>query len=157
MVDKPGLRKVHLRIAQQSDLDFLLKLRKSTMNIHLTNMGLPTDEQSHLNRIKYQFAAAKIITMNEQDIGLLKSYQDDNALHIVQIQIIPELQNNGVGAKLVQEIIQKAKHPQKKVMLSVLKSNPVKKLYDKLGFHVIKEEENSLIMCFEHKTNTRSL
>ena len=157
MVNKPNYRKLKLRMAQKSDLDFLLELRKSTMNIHLANMGLSTDEESHLSRVQYHFEAAKIVTIEEQRIGLLKSYQDDINWHIVQIQIIPEFQNKGIGTELVLGIIQKAKHQQKNVMLSVLKSNPVKKLYDKFGFCVTAEEDNNFIMYFKHKANTRSL
>lgn len=68
---------VSFRQAKESDLEFLLDLRKKTMNMHLKNVGNSIDDKSHLDRIMYRFGAAKIVLVNNTNAGLLKSHCDE--------------------------------------------------------------------------------
>ena len=53
--------KLKYRKAQQTDIAYLLWLRKETMNEHLIYSGMDVDEDNHLRRILYQFDDAQII------------------------------------------------------------------------------------------------
>ena len=53
-----------------------------------------------------------------------------------QIYILPHHQNKGYGTDLIRDVISEAELQGKTVKLQVLKTNPARKLYDRLGFLV---------------------
>ena len=63
---------IGFRQAQQSDLGYLMQLRKATMGEHLIAAGLNLSDQQHLERISEFFTDSSIITMNKKPIGLIK-------------------------------------------------------------------------------------
>jgi ribosomal protein S18 acetylase RimI-like enzyme len=132
-----------------TDLEYLLWLRKITMNEHLVHSGLAITEENHVNRIMFQFDQAKIILLKDQKIGLLKMFEHQNSIEIIQIQIEPLHQGKGIGQKIIKSILEKASVKKSAVTLSVLKGNKAKKLYDTIGFKVITESTESFIMKYE--------
>lgn len=66
------------------------------------------------------------------------------------ISILPELRGNGVGKKLMEEMIKLLKVKEyNKTSLAVQKDNYALKLYKDVGFEVIKEIEEEYIMICE--------
>ena len=138
--------KLKYRKAQQTDIAYLLWLRKETMNEHLICSGMDVDEDNHLRRILYQFDDAQIILLNDHKIGLLKISEFQNSIEIIQVQIEPKFQGKGIGQKIITSIIEKAFEKRLPVILSVLKGNKAKKLYESIGFKVIEENDHSFVM-----------
>ena len=52
------------------------------------------------------------------------------------IEIHPDYQGQGIGTAIIQKLIAQAALKMKPVFLQVLKVNPAKKLYERLGFSV---------------------
>ncbi|TQV87738.1 GNAT family N-acetyltransferase [Aliikangiella coralliicola] len=144
---------IQLRNAVDADIPFLLSLRNATMNDYLEEAGIPTDEKSHLIRIQYRFDDAQIVCHADKPIGLFKYYVDDNGWHVTQIQILPTYQGNGIGATLIKNLQQQASEKQSTVTLGVLKSNPALRLYQKLGFIIIDENDEEFLMRYESVTD----
>lgn len=134
------------RKASESDLDFLLDLRMKTMNEHYANSSLPTDRESTLQRVLYQFEKANIILFNNEPIGLLKIDRSKDKIEVLQLQVEPSQQGKGLGKMILKEIIEEALSSHKSVVLSVLKTNKAQNLYSSLGFVIIDENEHSYIM-----------
>lgn len=134
------------RKASESDLDFLLDLRMKTMIEHYANSSLPTDRESTLQRVLYQFEKANIILFNNEPIGLLKIDRSKDKIEVLQLQVDPSQQGKGLGKMILKEIIEEALSSQKSVVLSVLKTNKAQNLYSSLGFVTIDENEHSYIM-----------
>ena len=134
-----------------SDIEYLLWLRKKTMNEHLINSGIEISDEIHLNRIMYQFEQAKIVLLNYKKIGLLKIVEHQQSIEIVQIQIDPLYQGKGLGQKIIKSIIAKLSDKISSVTLSVLKNNKAKKLYETIGFKVTAENNESYIMKYLNK------
>lgn len=132
-----------------TDIEYLLWLRKKTMNEHLIHSGIDISDENHLNRIMFQFEQAKIILLKDQKIGLLKIFEHQNDIEIIQIQIEPLHQGKGIGQKIIKSVIEKLSGEKLSVTLSVLKENKAKKLYDSIGFKVISENNESFIMKYE--------
>lgn len=132
--------------ASESDLDFLLDLRMKTMNEHYANSSLPTDRESTLQRVLYQFEKANIILFNNEPIGLLKIDRSKDKIEVLQLQVDPSQQGKGLGKIILKQIIAEALSSQKPVVLSVLKTNKAQNLYSSLGFVTIDENEHSYIM-----------
>jgi ribosomal protein S18 acetylase RimI-like enzyme len=74
-----------------------------------------------------------------------------SSIEIIQIQIEPLHQGKGIGRKIIKSIIEKASGEKSSVILSVLKENMAKKLYDSIGFKVITENSESFIMKYKKK------
>jgi ribosomal protein S18 acetylase RimI-like enzyme len=132
----------------KTDIEYLLWLRRKTMNEHLMNSGLEISEENHLNRIMYQFDQAKIILLNDKKIGLLKIAEQQQNIEIIQIQIEPLHQGKGLGKNIIKSIIEKLSDKKLSVTLSVLRGNKAKKLYEAIGFKVIAENNESFIMKY---------
>ena len=136
------------RKALETDIDYLLQLRKETMSEHLINSGIISNDEDQLLRINYLFDQAKIVMLNNENVGLLKLDEKENRIEIVQIQIDPKFQKKGIGKQIIEAVIKNALAQNKELVLSVLKANPAKELYERLGFKIIGEDEFSFMMLF---------
>ncbi|MFT6207502.1 MAG: N-acetylglutamate synthase-like GNAT family acetyltransferase [Colwellia sp.] len=132
---------IGFRQAQQSDIPYLLQLRKASMGDHLVSAGLNLSDEQHLERINEFFADSSIILINKQPIGLIKLGVLANKLHIRQLQISPQYQGKGVGSKVLVLVKKKAKEFKLPLTLNVLLANPVISLYLRHGFIVTGQNE----------------
>ncbi|MEO6292842.1 MAG: GNAT family N-acetyltransferase [Burkholderiaceae bacterium] len=77
--------------------------------------------------------------------GLYTEEQAD--VHFIRlIFLLPEFQNLGIGSKLLLQEALRAAEMGKQLHLKVIKINPAKKLYDRLGFEVFAEDEHTYHM-----------
>lgn len=132
----------------ENDLDYLLDLRTKTMVPHYAESNLPTDRETTLQRILYQFDKGHIIFLDNQPIGLLKIDRGDTNIDILQLQIDPSQQGKGLGRMILTDILEEASEARKTASLSVLKTNKAQNLYLSLGFKTVSEDEHSFFMEF---------
>lgn len=141
----------YFRRAQNSDLSFLLDLRKKTMDAHIIRAGLLPCDDSHWQRIHYRFDCAQIIICNHTDAGLLKVVKEGDVWDLVQIQLIPSHQGKGIGRSIIGAIMEEAFSKKAGIKLSVFKSNPARNLYESLGFKTYAETEATFEMQVSNK------
>ena len=134
--------------ATEKDIDYLLDLRIKTMVPHYAESNLPTDRETALQRILYQFDKASIIFLDNRPIGLLKVNRADTNIDILQLQIDPGQQGKGLGRNILTQILREASETGRIVTLSVLKTNKAQNLYTRLGFRIVGEDEHSYFMEF---------
>jgi len=120
------------------------------MNPHLIASSLSTAVDSHMLRIKYKFEHASIIECNRTSIGLLKIERKQDNIELIQIQIDPLYQSKGIGKKIIEQIIDEVNSEEKSITLQVLKVNKVQKLYVRLGFKIIEENEHAYLMKYSN-------
>ena len=132
--------------AVERDKDFLVTLRKLTMTEHLEKQGIFLSDEEHMSRVNIHFENALIITKSDNRIGLLKYLETNDTIEILQIQVLPEYQGIGIGKYVLHQWIEKAKNVNKRLTLKVLKDNPARRLYEQLGFCVVGEEAEELVM-----------
>ena len=60
-------------------------------------------------------------------------------VYIDYVAILPRFRNQGIGAQVVQEVIAAAAAKGQPVALQVLRGNPARRLYERLGFVVTEE------------------
>lgn len=130
------MNRLHFRRATDDDVEFLMWLRKTTMDIHLRKSGLLLSDEDHLSRIRHLYDKATIILYQDTKIGLLKLDEKEGEIEIVQIQIDPVFQGKGFGKDIIFSVIRSALDQKKTLFLSVLEVNPAKSLYARLGFQV---------------------
>lgn len=97
-------------------------------------------------RIHSDFASGKIIECAGKANGLLKVVRETRTWTLVQVQLLPEWQNQGIGARLLADTVADARAAGAVVVLSVLKVNKARRLYERLGFSVTSETDHAYTM-----------
>ena len=65
--------------------------------------------------------------------------RDGKDWHLIQIQMKPVFQGQGLGTQLIQTVIHEARSAGASLSLNVLKANPALRLYERLGFVVVED------------------
>ena len=72
-------------------------------------------------------------------------YIDDDTPEL-SIAMLPEYRGQGIGTQLLTRLLSQVKSLYSTVSLSVSSDNPAWHLYDRLGFEIVSQSGNSLIM-----------
>jgi ribosomal protein S18 acetylase RimI-like enzyme len=136
------------RAASEADVPFLLELRRKTMSEHLRMSGIEPSEDERVERVLARFECAEIILLSGSPIGLLKVARDGKKWDLIQIQVVPEKQGTGLGSVILKKLLTEAVQSQAAVTLSVLKANPARRLYERLGFRIVGENDRAYDMDF---------
>ena len=135
-----------LRLAQPSDVDWLVMLREQTMAQHFEASGERLSHEEHRRRVLDNFASIRIIIVQNSAIGMFKVVRKPDHWRIMQLQLRADFQRRGIGTKVVKDLLAEAKQQQVPVTLSVLKANPARRLYARLGMQVTAETADSCAM-----------
>lgn len=133
---------IHLAKAQNSDLDFLIELRQSTMVPLFKEAGIKLSEQDYFLRAKAYLEYTYIIQSGDCRVGAIKYQTTVQNLKIIQFQIFPPFQNKGIGKNVLKEIVSIARQHNKAVVLKVLKNSLAEKMYKRFGFVYTDEDEH---------------
>lgn len=133
---------VRLRVATEADIAFFLRLRQLTMGPHRMAAGaVESEEQTHAKARKDFDVASIVLHGDDERIGVFKAKRDRSPWFISQIQLLPEWQGRGIGTGLIARFVVEAREHGETVELGVLKVNPARRMYERLGFKVIAEDE----------------
>ncbi|MEO7913415.1 MAG: GNAT family N-acetyltransferase [Roseiflexaceae bacterium] len=132
--------------ANAADLDWLIGLRITTMTRYLEESGEFLSLEDQRDRVLYDFADLRLVTLDDEPIGMIKVARTSESWKLTQIQLLPAYQDLGIGARLIEEVVAGARREKLPVMLSVLKVNPAQRLYERLGFVVVNATERSYEM-----------
>ncbi|OKY26368.1 GNAT family N-acetyltransferase [Thalassotalea sp. PP2-459] len=149
--EQPKALTFTFRKAVDTDISYLITLRKETMNEHLFTAGLVYSDQQHLARITEYFEDSYIICFKDVAIGLIKLAQSTGKWHIRQLQIAQEFQGKGLGTRLLALLQDKASQLHVPISLNVLFKNPAIKLYKRAGFVVVGENALEYQMLWRPK------
>jgi GNAT superfamily N-acetyltransferase len=127
--------------ASAEDRGFLLALRVATMVEHLEEAGIFLTQEEHLNRLNEEYDCSYLILIEEEAVGTLKFREQIDKVEVMQLQITPTHQGYGIGKMVLERVIQWSVGANKPVPLTVLKANPAKALYLRLGFTLVDEDE----------------
>ncbi|MFT5704852.1 MAG: GNAT superfamily N-acetyltransferase [Shewanella sp.] len=127
--------------ASAEDRGFLLALRTSTMVDHLEEAGIFLTQKEHLSRLDEAYDCSYLIIIEEETVGTLKFRERVDQFEVMQLQIAPTHQGYGLGKMVLARVIQWSVSANKPVALTVLKANPAKELYLRLGFNLVGEDE----------------
>ena len=129
------------RKASEEDYEFIYQVKKEAYQNYVEiNFG-SWDEEKQREYFKAFIDACKedayIITLVENDIGFYNGHLSENEYEIGNICIVPAYQNNGIGTKILKDII--SQNCGKAITLQYFKQNPVGRLYERLGFKITGE------------------
>ena len=142
---------VTLRSARPDDEDFLFELFRQTVGDELAMLGdaiLRMQFKAQLLTYSAQFPAAEhqIIMLDERAIGRVLVERSESENRGVDIALLREYRNGGIGRMVVQELLDEAARAGKPFRISVVKSNPAFHLYERLGFKTTGDTGTQFLM-----------
>jgi ribosomal protein S18 acetylase RimI-like enzyme len=137
---------IDLRAARPDDFDFCARLYFSGMADIIRQLKLDMAAQTANLRERWNVSEVRIITCDEADIGWIQSSVQDDALYLEQIFIDPAFQRGGIGTEIIYRLIARAVQAGQPVTLGVVKTNPARHLYERLGFRITSEDDLKFYM-----------
>jgi ribosomal protein S18 acetylase RimI-like enzyme len=135
-----------LRPARIDDFDFCARLYFSGMEQIIRELKLDIAAQTTSLHDRWNAAEVRIITSEGADIGWMQSSSRDDALYLEQIFIDAAFQRLGIGTGIVNDLIAAAAEAGQPITLSVVKANPARNLYERLGFRITHEDDRKFYM-----------
>ena len=131
-----------------SDFPFLRKVYRSTREEEMKLT--PWNEEEKTKFIDFQFDAQHshysnsykdaefmIIVKDKRDVGRLYLWKTEHQIRIMDIALLPEFRGQGIGTKILKDLIKESDDSGKKLNIHVEYNNPALKLYERLGFKKI--------------------
>jgi len=137
-----------LKSAAMDNYDFIYNVKKLTLKEHIERIW-GWDEAYQQNDFRQCFIPQKnkIIVYDNEEIGYVETNEEDNIVHIVELEILPKFQGEGIGSSIIKDIIEYADASEKKVRIGCFKINTgATRLYERLGFKVLEETKTHYIL-----------
>jgi ribosomal protein S18 acetylase RimI-like enzyme len=132
-----------LRPATWEDADFLYRLHRAALKQHVEQTWGEWEEEWQQRHFRQRFhpAACQVIIFEEQDVGVVCMVEQEAQVVVNVIEVLPECQGRGIGTFVMRLVLREAHLRGKPVALQVLKVNPARRLYERLGFITMAETE----------------
>jgi len=144
-------RTITLRTVSAADDEFLLSVYHSTREEELAQATWEPGQkeffvrwQFELQRREYdsRFPSAEydVILIDDKPAGRIWIGTDDDEIRLLDIALLPEFQNQGVGTFLLSLLIEEATRANKRLRHMVfVHNNEAQRFYERLGFLVIED------------------
>ena len=139
-----------LRPATAGDFAFLRALHVVTLKGYVAQTwGWDDAAQEARFREAFNPEASRIIVIDGREVGVLAVERRPDALFIANIALVPEEQGRGLGAAIVGDVLAEAARAGVATDLQVLRVNPARRLYERLGFAVVGETPTHYLLRAE--------
>jgi GNAT superfamily N-acetyltransferase len=142
---------ITLREATDDDEPFLRQVYASTRADELAQV--PWNAEQREAFLKMQFEAQHtyyhaqypdanyhLICVGDERIGRLYTLRQDDEIRIMDITVMPERRNQGIGKRLVQDLVDEGNQSGKPVRIWVEYFNPSMTLFQRMGFSKVQED-----------------
>ena len=132
-----------LRPATEGDFSFIHALRAAGLRAYIDPVW-GWDDAAQFDRFRARFdpAVFVVIVFDGRDVGVMAVEWKSGEALLTDLYICQEWQNRGLGAAVLGSIISEATRRGVPVTLKVLKNNPARRLYERLGFQLVNETES---------------
>ncbi|MDQ3817866.1 MAG: GNAT family N-acetyltransferase [Acidobacteriota bacterium] len=156
------MAKVRLRPVTPEDEAFLYEVYKTTRAEEMAMV--PWDEAQREAFLKMQFSAQQahyrtyysgtshdIILSGTDMVGRLYVARERDAIRILDITILPEHRNKGLGTPLIKDLMAEAARARLPLTIHVESFNPSYRLFERLGFSKVKDDGFYQLMEWKSK------
>lgn len=102
-------------------------------------LRMQVNAQTDHYKIHFPTAEQYIIQREDLPVGRLILNRLEDMIHIIDIALLPEARNAGIGTAIMNEVMEEAAQDNRQVMLRVEFFNPARRLYARLGFEQTRE------------------
>jgi len=148
---------IALREITAEDEAFLREVYASTRALELSLVPWSTEQREAF--LKFQFdaqhshylsqypeASYQIILSNTDRVGRFYVFRSATEIKILDITLLPEHRNAGIGTSLISDLLAEAGNPTRPVSIWVEQFNPSQTLFQRLGFATIQEDGYNHLM-----------
>ena len=153
---------ITLRPVTERDDEFLLSVYASTRAAEMAQVPWTPEQKEAF--VRMQFAAQKqhyaaeypqasheIICAGTVPIGRLYLSRGKDVFHILDVTVLPQYRNQGIGSELLRRLLREAGQSGKAVTIYVENFNPSVRLFERLGFQKDAEKDFQYLMKWQAK------
>lgn len=144
------LTELDFRPITPGDLPFLSRLYASTRQDELAVTDWTDEEKAAFLQMQfeaqhshyqkhYPSASFEVIEQGGSPIGRLYVDTWEDEYRLIDIALLPEHRNHGIGSAILHDLLAKAEAANKAIRIHVEHDNPALKLYQRLGFRQVKD------------------
>lgn len=148
--------KVTLRPAIAADFEPCRRTYFAEVGWMNERLQLNQDEQEAMFRKQWKPSQVCIIQADGEDVGWLQTVASKSEHMLGQLFVDAPHQRKGIGTEVLRGIIDEASRRRLPVRLAVVKINPSRKLYERLGFRVTHEDDLKIYMSRDPDSVPRS-
>lgn len=131
-----------MRPARADDAEFLFTTRRDGFRRYVeAHKAWDDDYQRAVAKEDFSAAPVEIIERDGVAIGYQIVERRSDHWWLEEIALVADQRDRGLGAELVRAIMSAAQAAGMPLRLNCLRANPARRLYDRLGFRVIAEED----------------
>jgi GNAT superfamily N-acetyltransferase len=141
---------ISLRVIAPEDSKFLLILYKSSRGEDLRGLGWDEQRisefldmqyaaQQRFHATEYKKAVDQIVLRGSEPVGRVTFEPREHEIRCVEVALMPEHRNAGIGTRLIRELQTEAKRQKKPLRLQVIRFSRSVSLFERLGFQRISE------------------
>lgn len=137
----------------EDDLPLLAQIYASSRHDQLVLASWPAEQRAQFLQQQFEYqhkhylqaypeANYDLIYVGEQVIGRLYVNRGTESVHIIDITLLPEFRNQGLGTEIITQLFTEVRNRAsgRVLSLSVEKTNNVMSLYHRLGFKIIYDD-----------------
>jgi GNAT superfamily N-acetyltransferase len=141
--------KVSLRPAVAADFEACRRTYFAETAWINERLQLKREDQESTFRNLWKPTQVCVIQADGVDVGWLQTVVSKDEEFLGQIFVDAPFQRRGIGTEVLRGIIDEASSRKLPVRLAVVKFNPSRRLYERLGFRVTHEDERKVYMSRE--------
>lgn len=148
---------VTLRPVRPDDEPFLLRLYATTRQTELSMV--PWNDEQKAAFVHMQFIAQRehyhehypdasydVILLDGEPIGRLYVLRQPEDMRIMDISIMPEHRNQGLGTPLIESVKEEARETNRRLRIYLETFNPSIRLFERLGFRIIEKDYMNFLL-----------
>lgn len=146
-----GYKNIKFKAISDDDMAFLSELYRSTRWEEV--LQAPWNDEQRVEFLHQQFTAQhrhyeshyphaekSLILQNDINIGRIYIDRDNTSICLIDVALLPEYRNKGLGTQLLKALLAEAQSTDKKVVIHVENFNPAYQWYLKHGFQQIEDK-----------------
>lgn len=128
-----------LRPARPAEDDFFFAVRRSGFLAYVDeHFGWDDREQRAIASREFDELPVQIVTEAGMPLGYLCVVHHEEFDDLDEIALLPEARGRGIGTALIRHVMREAAQRKVPLRLSVFVDNPARRLYERLGFQVVR-------------------
>ena len=137
---------IELRPALDHDFEYCRRLYFGEMRWIIEELHLDRTSQETSFRQQWNSTQVRLIALDGTDVGWVQTITEDDELFVAQMFVDSRFQRNGIGTEVMRRLISEATAFNLAVRLNVVRINPARRLYERLGFRVTHEDDRKFYM-----------
>jgi len=156
-----------LQPSQTTDRDFLYQVYASSRADELAPLEWSPDQQRAFlemqfeaqdrdYRKRYPQARFDVVVRGQDRIGRLYVDRGENEIRILDVCLLPEHRNRGLGTQLIRKLLEEGRKSGRTVGICVENYNPAHRLFQRFGFMVAEEDGPLLFMKWSPRSEIKT-